>query len=78
MDLDQVIEPVKRYSRMWIKHKVTELQVVGAQFTYDLMGNLESYFEDDIEATKDDTTYPSHGEEQEEPRPLTLKGRMRS
>lgn len=40
--LEQINVPVIKYSKLWIKHKILELDTQGKQYTYDSMGCLES------------------------------------
>lgn len=77
-NLDLVIEIVKKYSRLWVKHKMLVLEVDGTKFTYDLMGDLESQSKEEAEDEKDDTTEPGDEDFQEEERPLTIKRKKRS
>lgn len=70
-DLDQVTKPIKKYSRLWVKHKVLELEADDTKFTYNLMGDLESQSEEEVEAEKGDDTSEPHDEEgHEEDRPV--------
>lgn len=43
---------VLKYSKLWVKHKILELEVDGTNFTYDLMEDVESHSEGEEETTK--------------------------
>lgn len=43
IELGQLMTPVIKYTKLWLKHKMWELESEGVQCTYDLMGDLESH-----------------------------------
>lgn len=70
---------MKKYSRLWVKHKVLELEAKGAKFNYDLMGDFESQSKEEIEVDKgDDTSEPCEEDFQGEGRLVKIKRRTMS
>lgn len=43
IELEKINAPVIKYTKLWIKHKIWELDSEGKQYTYDFMGDLESH-----------------------------------
>lgn len=78
-DLDQVTKLVKKYSRLWVNHKVLELEAGATKFTYDLMGELGYQYKKETKANKGDETTEPHEEDvhEEGHKPMSIKRRTR-